>query len=88
MHVNWKGVIPAITTPFDRDLTVDHGFLAQHSRWLVDDGCAGLVPIGSLGEVGHAEPAEKRRHLETCVKAWATGCPSSPASRRSPPRRR
>ena len=50
MKVNWKGVIPAITTPFNADLTVDDGFLAKHSRWLVDEGSVGLVPIGSLGE--------------------------------------
>lgn len=69
MNVNWQGVIPAITTPFDRDLMVDTGFLAQHARWLVDHGCTGLVPLGSLGESATLEPAEKRRILETCVKA-------------------
>ena len=50
MKVNWKGVIPAITTPFNADFTVDEGFLAKHSRWLVDEGSVGLVPVGSLGE--------------------------------------
>ena len=69
MNVNWKGVIPAITTPFNADLTVDEGFLAQHSRWLVDEGSAGLVPIGSLGESATLSPAEKRKVMETCVKA-------------------
>ena len=48
--MNWKGVIPAITTPFNADLRVDHGFLAEHARWLVDSGCTGHVPLGSLGE--------------------------------------
>ena len=48
--MNWKGVTPAITTPFNQNLTVDHGFLAEHCRWLLDNGCAGIVALGSLGE--------------------------------------
>ena len=31
----WRGVIPAITTPFLEDMTVDHVFLAKHCQWLV-----------------------------------------------------
>jgi len=69
MKVNWKGVIPAITTPFNADLTVDDGFLSKHSRWLVDQGSVGLVPIGSLGESATLNQAEKRKVLETCMKA-------------------
>jgi 1-pyrroline-4-hydroxy-2-carboxylate deaminase len=67
--VNWKGVIPAITTPFGAELRVDHGFLAEHARWLVDSGCTGLVPLGSLGEGATLSAAEKRQVLETCVRA-------------------
>ena len=66
MKVSWKGVIPAITTPFNADLTVDEGFLAKHSRWLVDEGSVGLVPIGSLGESATLSPGEKR--MDTVVK--------------------
>ena len=29
MKVNWKGVIPAITTPFNANLSVDEGLLAE-----------------------------------------------------------
>ena len=50
VKLDWRGVIPAITTPFNEDLRVDHGFLADHARWMVDGGCIGIVPIGSLGE--------------------------------------
>jgi dihydrodipicolinate synthase/N-acetylneuraminate lyase len=67
--VNWKGVIPAITTPFGAELRVDHGFLAEHARWLVDSGCTGLVPLGSLGEGATLSASEKRQVLETCVRA-------------------
>jgi dihydrodipicolinate synthase/N-acetylneuraminate lyase len=46
--MNWKGVLPAITTNLRADLAVDHEALAAHCRWLVDNGCAGIVACGSL----------------------------------------
>jgi len=78
MKVNWKGVIPAITTPFNADLTVDEGFLAEHSRWLVDEGCVGLVPVGSLGESATLSGTEKRKVMETCVRAVGERAPVIP----------
>jgi len=57
--MNWKGVTPAITTPFNEDLTVDHGFLAEHSRWLLENGCTGIVALGSLGEGATLSYSEK-----------------------------
>ena len=78
MKVNWKGVIPAITTPFNADLTVDEGFLAEHSRWLVDEGCVGLVPVGSLGESATLSGNEKRQVMETCVRAVGDRVPVIP----------
>jgi 1-pyrroline-4-hydroxy-2-carboxylate deaminase len=67
--MQWRGVIPAITTPFNEDLSVDHGFLARHCAWLVDNGCDGVVALGSLGEGATLTPLEKRQVLETCVRA-------------------
>ena len=46
----WRGVLPAITTPFTAGGKVDHAFLADHAKRLVAAGCTGLVPLGSLGE--------------------------------------
>src|SRR6185437_1521384 len=67
--IEWQGVFPAITTPFNEDLSVDHGFLAEHCKWLVNNGCKGLVAAGSLGEGATLSQAEKDRVLETCVEA-------------------
>jgi dihydrodipicolinate synthase/N-acetylneuraminate lyase len=78
MKVNWKGVIPAITTPFNEDLTIDESFLAKHSRWLVDEGSIGIVPIGSLGESATLNAAEKRTVMETCVKVVGDRVPVIP----------
>ncbi len=78
MDVNWSGVIPAITTPFNADLSLDEGLLTTHSRWLVDEGSAGLVPLGSLGESATLARAEKRKVMETCVRAVGDRVPVIP----------
>ncbi len=67
--MQWQGVMPAITTPFNDDLTVDYEFLAWHGKWLVDQGCTGLVPLGSLGEGATLTFEEKERVLTTLVRA-------------------
>jgi dihydrodipicolinate synthase/N-acetylneuraminate lyase len=67
--MNWKGVMPAITTPFDANLRVDHGFLAEHCRFLLDNGCAGIVALGSLGEGATLSFSEKPEVIRTCVRA-------------------
>ena len=45
--MNWNGVIPALTTCFKADLSVDFDFVARHIGWVVDSGCTGVV-IGGL----------------------------------------
>jgi len=65
----WSGVLPAITTPFHADLTVDHAALEKHVRWLADEGCNGVVALGSLGEGATLGFEEKVEVLETCRHA-------------------
>jgi 4-hydroxy-tetrahydrodipicolinate synthase len=67
--MNWTGVMPAMTTPFDSKMNVDHKFLAQHAAWLLGNGCTGLVMLGSLGEGATLEHAEKIEILKTAVRA-------------------
>jgi dihydrodipicolinate synthase/N-acetylneuraminate lyase len=71
--MTWQGVFPAITTPFDESLRVDHEFLAKHARWQIDAGCQGLVALGSLGEGATLAYDEKLDILLTCI--GATGKP-------------
>lgn len=68
-QMHWEGVIPAITTPFNEDLSIDFGFLDHHCKWLVENGCKGVVALGSLGEGATLTRKEKDRVLEACVKA-------------------
>jgi 4-hydroxy-tetrahydrodipicolinate synthase len=69
MKMSWQGVIPAITTPFDEQLAVDHPALARHCNWMLDSGCTGVVALGSLGEGATLTLAEKSDVLKTCVSA-------------------
>jgi dihydrodipicolinate synthase/N-acetylneuraminate lyase len=69
MKMQWQGVIPAITTPFDGTLAVDHTSLAKHCSWMADSGCMGVVALGSLGEGATLALAEKADVLKTCVEA-------------------
>jgi 4-hydroxy-tetrahydrodipicolinate synthase len=65
----FRSVLPAITTPFDAHGAVDHAALASHARWLLQAGCAGLVPLGSLGEGATLSFDEKVAILKTLVAA-------------------
>lgn len=73
--MQWKGVMPAITTPFDKQLNVDHAFLAHHARWLCANGCTGIVCLGSLGEAATLAFEEKIAILRTAVAAVPQGTP-------------
>jgi len=66
---DWAGVLPAITTPFKPDLSVDEQALAAHVRWMMDSGCRGIVALGSLGESATLAFGEKVRILEICREA-------------------
>ena len=73
--MNWTGVMPAITTCFDANLDVDHEFIAKHCRWLLENGCTGIVPLGSLGEGATLSFDEKLQVLRTCVNAASGRAP-------------
>lgn len=73
--MNWKGVMPAITTCFKPDLSLDLGFVQEHARWLIDNGCTGIVCLGSLGEGATLQRDEKRRILEATVRAVGSRVP-------------
>ena len=73
--MNWKGVLPAITTNLKADLTVDHGALATHCQWMIDSGCTGIVACGSLGEAATLSFDEKIAIVRTCVAAVGARAP-------------
>lgn len=73
--MNWKGVIPAITTNLKADLSVDHEALAAHCRWMIESGCTGIVCCGSLGEAQTLTFEEKVAVVRTAVAAVSDRAP-------------
>ncbi|MGA2826647.1 MAG: dihydrodipicolinate synthase family protein [Streptosporangiaceae bacterium] len=65
----FAGVYAATTTPFRDDGSVDFGQFGQHCAWLVDEGVAGLIPNGSLGEYEALSEAERARIVTTAIDA-------------------
>src|SRR5215469_6927455 len=44
------GMWAAMATPLDAEGGVDYAALARHGRWLIEQGCDGVVPFGTTGE--------------------------------------
>jgi 4-hydroxy-tetrahydrodipicolinate synthase len=75
MTMKWQGVMPAITTCFKEDLSIDHEFVAKHARWLIDNGCAGVITPGSLGEGATLTFEERGALWATMIKAIGDRAP-------------
>jgi 1-pyrroline-4-hydroxy-2-carboxylate deaminase len=73
--IKWQGVIPAMTTEFKPDLSVDYGAVERQASWLVKNGCTGVVALGSLGESATLQFDEKVAILRTCVGALRDSAP-------------
>lgn len=67
--MKWNGVMPAMTTCFDKNLAVDHEFMSNHARWMLDNGCTGIVLLGSLGEGATLGFEEKKSILANVVRS-------------------
>ena len=59
MHGLMRGVMPATTTPFGADGSIDLERVTRHAEWLVRSGCSALIAPGSLGEGQALEDAER-----------------------------
>src|SRR6201997_1739144 len=70
--MNWKSVIPAVTTPFDANGEINQDWMKKHLRWLIGAGCNGIVPLGSLGEGATLTFDEKQAVLSLSCEAVGT----------------
>jgi 4-hydroxy-tetrahydrodipicolinate synthase len=50
------------------DLSVDLDRYADHVRWLLDNGCDGVCPNGSLGEYQTLTPTERAAVVRTAIE--------------------
>jgi 1-pyrroline-4-hydroxy-2-carboxylate deaminase len=73
--MNWNGVMPAMTTAFHPDFSIDHAFIARHAQWLIENGCTGIICLGSLGEAATLTLQEKVDLLRTVTKALDGAAP-------------
>ncbi len=63
----FKGSIVALITPMQADGSLDEGKLAEFVEWQINEGTAGLVPVGTTGESPTLNHAEHRRVVEITV---------------------
>ena len=68
--MKWQGVVPAITTPFKPDFSVDADLLVKQVDALVRAGCTGIVALGSLGEGGSLSFDEKKAKMRSPSMRW------------------
>ena len=66
--------MPATLTQFNADLTIDHGLMAEHGKWLIENGCTAIVCHGSLGE-GATLTFEEKLALQ---KTYVAALPNAP----------
>jgi 4-hydroxy-tetrahydrodipicolinate synthase len=67
--MRFPGIIPAVTTPFDADGSIDVAGLESNLGALLDAGIHGVVATGTMGEAGSLSTAERRTVVEAVVRA-------------------
>ncbi|MBW8299448.1 MAG: dihydrodipicolinate synthase family protein [Hydrogenophaga sp.] len=75
MTTGWRGVIPAVTTQFNEDLSIDFENTRRVQDALVNDGVHGLIVMGTCGENNSLDPDEKRAILKGAVEVVAGRVP-------------
>lgn len=65
----WHGVVVATALPFRDDLSVDLDAYAENLRGLIDAGCDGVCPNGSLGEYQTLTDDERAAVVRTAVES-------------------
>jgi 4-hydroxy-tetrahydrodipicolinate synthase len=73
--MKWQGVMPAMTTALDENYQVDAAFMKRHAQWLLDNGCTGMIALGSLGQGATLTFAEKEAILGNMVAVTANRAP-------------
>jgi 4-hydroxy-tetrahydrodipicolinate synthase len=68
MQVDWKGVMPAVTTKFNEDDTLDLVMFAKNIKAQIAAGVHGIVLGGSLGEASTLLAEEKNALIRETVK--------------------
>ena len=68
MDIQWKGVMPAVTTKFNDDDTLDLVTFEVNIKAQLDAGVSGIILGGTLGEASTLTANEKRILIEKTVE--------------------
>ncbi len=69
MATTWKGVLPAVTTKFHEDFSIDRAATAKNIEAQIEAGVDGVIVCGSLGEASTLSLDEKLEVLDIAVEA-------------------
>ena len=67
--IKWEGVMPAITTQFKKDYTLDLAAFKKNLAAQINAGVHGIILGGTLGEASTLTDEEKRQLLATSLEA-------------------
>ena len=70
----FRGIWPALLTPLNSDLGIDHARLAAHCKSLIARGCPGVTAFGTTGEGPSFSMAERQEAIEQLI---ANGIPAA-----------
>ena len=69
MHVDWRGIYPAVTTQLTQDEALDLNATQTVIDRLIKDGVHGLVMLGTVGENCSLSADEKRAVVKAALEA-------------------
>ncbi len=67
-----SGVYAAVLTPLSPALEPDPALFVQHCRWLLDNGCDGLAPLGTTGEANSLSVEQRIALIEAAAGSGIT----------------
>jgi 4-hydroxy-tetrahydrodipicolinate synthase len=73
--MEWKGIFPALTTPFTKYDELDLPMFEKNLQAQVDAGVHGIIIGGSLGEASTLTASEKEELIRLTLKKVGTGIP-------------
>jgi 4-hydroxy-tetrahydrodipicolinate synthase len=65
----FRGTFTVMVTPFDESGDINASALAAFTRWQIDQGIHGLIPLGSTGEFLSLSPDERRLVAQTVIES-------------------
>src|SRR5688572_23197298 len=75
MNLQWKGIFPALTTPFNNHDEIDEDVFRKNLDAQLKAGVQGIVLGGTLGEASVLSLPEKERLVKLAIEHLEEGLP-------------